>query len=138
MAEKPYFWMDTRVVNSESRTDEYCIDHSMGSCRWYIAPSDFTNAIVKYIEDRLIAGNVKVGSGGDILVSLEELKSQEGFWTFESICKIKVQILEIDYTQTYVGESGGPLGDYAAAYAIHLAVDNFIKDPVFQNYLKCY
>ena len=126
-----------KVVNGESRTDEYCIDNAMGGCRWYIIPRDFTNEIVKYIENRLSASNIKIGSGSDIIVFLEELKSQEGFWTFGSICKIKVQIVELNYTQTYIGESGGPLGDYAAAYAIHLAVENFLQDPVFQSYLKC-
>jgi len=127
-----------RVVNGESRTDEYCINNVMGGCRWYIIPKDFTNEIVKYVEERLSASNIKVGSGRDIIVSLEELKSQEGVWAFGSICKIKMQILEINYTQTYVGESGSGLGDLAAAYAIHLAVDNFFKDPIFQSYLKCH
>lgn len=126
-----------RVVNGESRTDEYCINKFIG-CRWHIIPKDFTNEIVTYVEKRLSASNIKVGSGSDIIVSLDELKSQEGAWTFGSICKIKVQISDINYTQTYLAESGGPLGDYAAAYAIHLAVDNFFKDPVFQNYLKCH
>jgi len=127
-----------RVVNGESRSDEYCINNVMGGCRWYVIPKDFSNEIVKYVEKRLRASNIKVGLGSDIIVSLEELKSQEGVWTFGSICKIKVQIIEINYTQTYVGESGSPLGDFAAAYAIHLAVDNFFKDPVFQSYLKCH
>ncbi|MBN2591456.1 MAG: hypothetical protein JXA96_16440 [Sedimentisphaerales bacterium] len=126
-----------RVVNGELNTDKYCIDHAMGGCRWYIIPKDFTNDIVKYIENRLIAGNIKVGSGSDIIVSLEELKSQEGAWTFGSTCKIKVEISDINYIQTYIGESGGPLGYHAAAYAIHLAVDSFFKDPVFQSYIKC-
>lgn len=127
-----------KVVNGESRSDEYCINNVMGGCRWYIIPKDFSNEIVKYIEKRLTASNIKVGSGSDIIVSLEELKSQEGVWSFGSFCKIKIQIIEINYTQTYVGESGSGLGDFAAAYAIHLAVDNFFKDPVFQSYLKCH
>ncbi len=123
-----------RVVNGESHTDKYCIYGSMGG-RWYIIPKDFMDDVVEYIENRLSAGNVTVGSGGDIVVALEELKLQ-GEWTFGSACKIKVQIPDINYTHTYVGESGGGLGDYAAAYAIHLAVDKFLKDPVFQNYVK--
>ena len=124
------------VINGESRTDKYCIDEFMG-CRMHIIPKDFTNEIVTYIEKRLAESNIRVGSSNDIIVSLEELKSQEGVWTFGSSCKIKVNIPEINYTQTYIGESGSPLGDYAAAYAIHLAVENFFKDTVFQNYLKC-
>ncbi len=127
-----------RVVNGETRTEEYCIDKAMGGCRWYVIPKDFTNEITKYVENRLSASRIKVGSGSDIVVSLEELQSQEGVWSFGSICKIKIHIPEIHYTQTYVGESGSGLGDLAAAYAIHLAVDNFFKDPVFQNYLKCH
>jgi hypothetical protein len=127
-----------RLVNGESRSDEYCINNVMGGCRWYIIPKDFSNEIVKYVEKRLIASNIKVGLGSNIIFSLEELKSQEGVWSFGSICKIKVQIIDINYTQTYIGESGSGLGDYAAAYAIHLAVDNFFKDPVFKSYLKCH
>jgi len=126
-----------RVVNGELSTEQYCINNAMGGCRWYIIPKDLTNDIVKYIGDRLSASKINVGSGGEIIVSLEELKSQEGVWTFGSVCRIKVQISEINYTQTYIGESGGGLGDYAAAYAIHLAVENFFKDPVFQRYVKC-
>ena len=132
---------DTRslgVVNGESNTDQYCINNSMGGCRWYVIPKDFTNDIVKYIENRLRENNIKVGSGSDIIVSLEELKSQEGVWTFGSDSKLKINVPEINYTRTYTGESGSPLGDYAAAYAIHLSVENFFKDPVIQGYLKCY
>lgn len=126
-----------RVVNGETRTDRYCIDQAIG-CRWYIIPKNFTNEIVKYVENRLTESKIKVGSDNAIIVSLEELKSQEGVWSFGSSCKIKIQIPEINYTQTYVGESGSGLGDLAAAYAIHLAVDNFFKDPVFQNFVKCH
>ncbi len=125
-----------RVVNGETRTDRYCIDQAMG-CRWYIIPKDFTNEIVAYIEKRLTESKIKAGSDNTIIVSLVELKSQEGVWSFGSSCKIKIQIPEINYAQTYAGESGSGLGDLAAAYAIHLAVDNFLKDPVFQNYVKC-
>ena len=114
------------------------LNNSMGGCRWYVIPKDFTNDIVKYIENRLRENNIKVGSGSDIIVSLEEIKSQEGVWTFGSDSKLKINVPEINYTQIYIGESGSPLGDYAAAYAIHLAVENFFKDPVIQGYLKCY
>jgi hypothetical protein len=126
------------VTNGEARTDNYCINEVMGGCRWYIIPRDFTNDIVKYIENRLTESKIKLGSDNMIIVSLEELKSQEGVWTFGSSCKIRIQIPEINYSQAFVGESGGALGDLAAAYAIHIAVDNFFKDPVFQNFIKCH
>lgn len=127
-----------RVVSGETRTDNYCINEVMGGCRWYIIPKEFTDDIVKYIENRLTESRIKLGSDNMIIVSLEELKSQEGVWTFGSSCKIRIQIPEINYSQAYVGESGGALGDLAAAYAIHIAVDNFFKDPVFQNFINCH
>jgi hypothetical protein len=126
------------VTNGETRTDNYCINEVMGGCRWYIIPKDFANDIVKYIENRLTESKIKLGSDNMIIVSLEELKSQEGVWTFGSRCKIRIQIPEINYSQDFVGESGGALGDLAAAYSIHIAVDNFFKDPVFQNFIKCH
>ena len=95
--------------------------------------------VVKYMETKLTASNIKVREGFDneIIIFLEEIKSQEGAWSFGSLCKIKVQIPEINYANTYVGESGSGLGDLATAYAIHLSIDNFFKDPVFQNYVRC-
>jgi len=128
---------NVRLINGESRTDEYCINYSMGGCRFYVTPKDFAYEIISYLDKMLNASNIKVGSGSDIIVSIEDLKSQEGVWSFGSSCKIQIQIPEINYTQTYIGESGSGLGDLAAAYAIHLAVDNFFKDPVFQRYVKC-
>ncbi|MGA2228790.1 MAG: hypothetical protein ABSH41_30510 [Syntrophobacteraceae bacterium] len=128
-----------KIVNGEMRTDKYCIDQALGGCRLYIIPKDFTDHVVKYMEDKLRASNIKVHEGLDneIIISLEEIKSQEGLWSFGSFCKIKVQIPEINYTNTYVGESGSGIADLAAAYAIHLSIDNFFKDPVFQSYVRC-
>jgi len=127
-----------KVINGETRTEKYCIDATMG-CRWYVIPKDFTDLIVKYIESKLIASNVNLSKGLDnqIIISLDELKLTEGF-SFGSYCKIKIQIPDINYTNTYVAESGSGLGDLAAAHVIHLAIDNFFKDPVFQNYVRCH
>ena len=128
-----------KIVNGETRTDKYCIDQALGSCRFYIIPKDFTDHVVRYMKDKLRASNIKVSEGlnNEIIISLEEIKSQEGVWSFGSFCKIKVQIPEINYTNTYVGESGSAIADLAAAYAIHLSIDNLFKDPVFQSYVRC-
>ena len=130
------------VINSEIRIEQYCINDTMG-CRWYIIPKNFTDYVVKYIKDKLIESNVTNVTIGDgardkILVSLEEVKAIEGAWTFGSSSKIKTQIPEITYTQIYNGESGSGLGYHAVAYAIHISIDEFINDPVFQDYIKCH
>ena len=78
-----------KVANGESRTEEYCIDYAMGGCRLHIIPRDFMNDIVKYIENRLSASNIKVGSGSDIIVSLEELKSRKVFGLGDQYAKLK-------------------------------------------------
>lgn len=127
-----------KVVNAETRTDKYCINDAMG-CRWYIIPKDMADYVVKHIENKFIESDLKTGKQfeHEILVSLEEIKAIEGVWSFGSLSKIRIQIPDIHYTQTYIGESGSGLGFHAVAYAIHLSVDNFLKDPVFQNYVKC-
>ena len=128
-----------KVINAETRTEKYCVNDAMG-CRWYIIPKDMAEYVVKYIDDNLKQSNVKTGSEYDhaILVSLDEIKASEGVWSFGSSSRIKIEIPDINYTQTYRGESGSGLGFHAIAYAIHLSVDKFIKDPVFQNYVKCH
>lgn len=125
-----------KVINAETRTEKYCVNGS----KWYIIPKDMTDYVVKYIENRLRESNIKAGEefNNEILVSLEEIKVIEGIWSFGSSSKIKIQIPDINYMQTYVGESGSGLGFHAVAYVIHLSVDKFIKDPVFQNYVKCH
>ena len=128
-----------KVVNAEKRTDKLCVNDAM-NCKWYVIPKDMTDAVVKHLENRLIESNLKVGEDYDnkILVSLEEIKAIEGVWSFGSSSKIKIQIPDIDYARTYTGESGSGLGFHAVAYAIHLSIDNFITDPVFQDYVKCH
>ena len=127
-----------KVVNAETRTDKLRVNDAM-NCKWYVIPKDMTDAVVKHLEKRLIESNLKVGEDYDnkILVSLEEIKAIEGVWSFGSSAKLKIQIPDIPYTQTYAGESGSGLGFHAVAYAIHLSIDNFLKDPVFQDYVKC-
>jgi len=127
-----------KVANAETRTEKYCINDTMG-CRWYIIPKDLADYVVKHIERKLIESNIQVGEGieNQILISLEEIKAIEGVWSFGSSAKINIQIPEINYKQTYIGESGSGLGFHAVAYAIHLSVDNFFKDPVFQKYVRC-
>ncbi len=125
------------IVNTQDRKDQYCINEVLGGCRWYIIPKEFNEEVVSYIGKRLVASNVTVGAGSNLAVSLEKLKSQEGVWSFGSNAELKIHLPDINYTKTYVAENGSGLGDLAAAYAIHLAIDDFFKDPVFQNYLRC-
>gem|GEM_PF-3763895 len=127
-----------RVVNAETRTEKYCINDMMG-CRMHIIPRDFADYVVKYTEDKLHESNIKTTdqSVERILVSLEEVKAIEHGFTFGSLSKIKIEIPSIDYTQTYIGESGSGLGDHAVAYAIHLSVVALLNDPVFQKYVTC-
>src|SRR5208283_1590686 len=89
-----------KIVNGETRNEKYDI----GDFRFYIVPKDLTNYIAKDIESMLIASNIKVSESLDnkIIVSFEDIKLTEG-WSFGASCKIKVQIPEINYTNTYVG-----------------------------------
>ena len=127
-----------KIINAETRTGKYCVNEAMG-CKWYIIPKDMIDDVVKHIENKLRESKIKTGNefGNEILISLENIKTIEGVWSFGSTAKIKIHIPDIDYTKTYVGESGSGLGFHALAYAIHLSIDSFIKDPAFQNYIKC-
>jgi len=100
-----------KVINAEIRTEKYCVNDAMG-CKWYIIPKDMTDYIVEYIENKFKECNITVGEEFDnkILVSLDEMKAIEGVWSFGSSSKIRIQIPDINYTQTYVGESGSGLG----------------------------
>jgi len=123
-----------KIVNGETRGEKY----STGDFRFYIVPKELTDYIAKDIESTLIASNIKVSEsiGNKIIVFFEEMKLTEG-WSFGATCKIRINIPDINYTNIYVGESGSGVVNHAMAYAIHLAVESFLKDPVFKSYVRC-
>lgn len=128
------------MVNIEKRTDKYKLrDHPSGD--WYVKPKGFTDRVAVYIEAKLIESKIEVDrkQGKQILISMEDVKAEDakGGWSVHAIAKFKIQIPEISYVRVYSGDEQSPLGDYAVAYAVGNAVQQFLQDPVFQQFVQC-
>ena len=129
-----------RMVNIEKRTDKYKLrDHPSGE--WYVKPKGFTGRVAVYIEAKLVESKIEVDreKGKQILISMEDVKAEDakGGWSVRAIAKFKLQIPEIEYVRIYGGDQQSPMGDYAFAYAVGNAVQQFLQDPVFQQYVQC-
>lgn len=122
-----------KVVNDEKNEQRQKIDYCV-----YIIPKGLSELAVEYIETNLREGGVVIDEASEnrILVSLEETLF-EGTFSWAVTVKLKITIPEIDYSQVYKGYEGSGSGNHATAYAIHLAMLEFFRDPVFQKYLQC-
>lgn len=125
------------VVNKESRAEPYTV-YSVSGTVYRLIPTEYTQIVARYMEDKLRESNVKVDEqkGKEIGVWMEEVHAN-GFWTFDCNVKLKVNIPEIGYTKTFSGFEGGEFIENVIGYATNLAVNEFLKDPVVQNYLQC-
>lgn len=134
----PTVTLPVNPVNIETRTEEYVI-YNMAGTHHYFEPKEFIEYTVQYLKKKLIESNLKVDhqSGKKILVSLEEAKSN-GSWTLETSIKLKIELPEINYSQIYSGVEGSAYQHNASAYALHLSIQKFLNDPVFQGYVKCH
>ena len=123
-------------VNVETRTDKYRVYDTMVT--HYFRPKAFIDHAVDYMKKRMVQSNLVVDEqkGEKILVSLEEASSY-GNWTLETNIKLKIEIPRIDYSQIYSGVEGSAYQQNASAYALHIAIMKFLKDPVFQKFVKC-
>lgn len=136
------------VINAETRNERHEVLSEFGY-RHYIIPNEFTDSIVRYIEEMLLESKLAIDEelGRKIYVSINEVKLEFGktyyygiglYHTFEAHANLKIDIQEINYSQIYSGKEGGATPGNAAAYAIHYAVIDFLHDPVFQKHIKCH
>ncbi len=134
----PNVTLPVNPVNIETREDKFVVGYAGMGVDHYLEPKEFIEKTVQYLEKKLIESNLKLDeqTGKKILVSLEDAKSSAE-WTFETTVKLKIELPEINYSQIYSGTEGSAVQQNATAYALHLSIQEFLSDPVFQNYVKC-
>lgn len=129
------------VVNMETRVERYLINTTHPTGDWYITPKVFTGHVARYMEEKLVESKLKVDKvrGKKILVFMEgiKIKNSKGGWGVHAYAQFRIQIPEIDHARVYSGDADSPMGDYAVAYAVGIAVMQFLNDPVFQKYVRC-
>jgi hypothetical protein len=132
--------LQLQIVNVEQRTDKYKLrNHPTGA--WYVKPKEFIDRVAVYIEAKLVESKIEVvrKQGKQILISMEDIKAEDakGGWSVRAIAKLRIQIPQINYERIYSGEEQSPMGNYAVAYAVGIAVQQFLQDPIFQKYVHC-
>lgn len=133
----PSVTMPVYPVNIEERTEKYVICVING-VEHIIEPKRFVEQAVRYLKVRMEKSNLDVNNqtGKRILVSFEEAKTGSG-WVDESNVRIKIEIPEIKYSHIYSGKESSFQVEHSTAYALHLALTEFLNDPVFKKYVRC-
>ena len=131
--------LSLKVVNKETRKDMYMVYET--GMKLYVIPDEFTQYVVKYMEDKLRESKLTVDNvaGKEIYVSIENMREKIAASGFSLLAQVnlKITIPEINYTQIYNGSEASGHGGNALAYAVHFAVQNFLEDPVVQKYVQC-
>lgn len=97
-------------------------------------------AIVDYVTGKHVKGQriIVVPDTRLIMVALEGARSRYIHrLQMPGEVKIHIVIPAVNYAKTYVGESSDPDGYKVIAEAAHLAIWQFVNDPVFQQFVKC-
>lgn len=125
-----------KVVNVEEDTEKQIVFRNAGH-KHYVIPKTFTDSIGRYVETKLVESGLKIDAGGEtIQVSIEDA-NVEGQIVPEGTVSLKFEIPALNYAKVFTGVEGSASGYHTVAYAIHLAIDQFIKDPVFQKFAAC-
>lgn len=124
-------------VNIEERTEKHIICIING-VEHVIEPKRFVEQAVGYLRIKLTNSNLEVNeqTGKRILVSFEGAKTGTG-WVDESSVRLKIDIPEINHSHIYSGKESSFKVEHSTAYALHLAITEFLNDPVFQKYVRC-
>jgi hypothetical protein len=131
---RPEPTLAVNIVNAEKRLERYNIP----SVRYYIIPTEFIHETAAYMRTKLEDMNVPTDEiiGRKILVSFEKADAYVDFTIIATI-KIKIEIPEINHTRVYTGAEGSGIWQMANAYALHIAINKFLNDPVFRQYIRC-
>lgn len=125
------------LVNVETRDENYPVNIFSN---WYINPRELTGYMVDYMKVAFDRSKVKFDDNSTkvIQVSLKNVKVKAGVGTVGGHIQIKLDIPEIQYTETFEAEERTPKSAYhVIAYAIHVLTWNVINDPVIQEYILC-
>jgi hypothetical protein len=124
------------AINVETRVDKQVLLEAQGE--FYIIPRTLADSVATYINKKFVESGLAVDKekGRIINVSIAEGKLEATHICRGSI-ELKIEIPEINYSSVYEGIESSPDCSNALSYAIHLAVMDFLQDPVFQKYIKC-
>jgi len=133
-----------KILNVDKNTDKYVFLED-GGASFYAYPKTMTESIVEYLKQALIKCNLDINDSSDKTI---EVSFYEGtafgsysflWWSWGAEIWIKISIPEINYTRIYKAEdwAGADHVFFPIAGVIHLAIWQFIEDPVFQDYARC-
>jgi hypothetical protein len=124
------------AINVESRVDKRVLMEMQGE--FYITPKTLNGSVVKYLNEKFIESGLSVDKikGKIINVSITDA-TLEATHICKGAIKLKIEIPEISYSNVYGGTESSPSCSNAIAYSIHLAITDFLQDPVFQKYVRC-
>lgn len=126
-----------KVVSVEKNSQQHVFFRNVLH-KHYVVPTEFMDQVATHFENKLVESKLTIDkqNGKAILVSLEEA-NVEGTIVPEGKLTIKIQIPDLDYARSYSTVEGSANAYYALAYCVHLAIEQFMKDPVFQQFVQC-
>jgi len=126
-----------KVVNVENKTGQHIIYRNVGH-KHYVLPTEFMDLVSTHFENKLVESSLTVDpqNGRPILVSMEKAYV-DGSIVPEANLTIRIQIPDLDYAQSYSAVEGSASAYHALCYCVHLAIEKFMKDPVFQEFVQC-
>ncbi len=127
-----------RIENAETRTDDFdAIEQPPFTNS--IIPKDLMDSVALYMAKNYERSNIRsdVKSSKVIRISLSDIKSVSGVWSFGSYYKMNVAIPEKNFSKSYESRDNAISGITAAAYAIHTVTRQVIDDPAVRDYILC-
>lgn len=130
------------IINVEKREEEIVIFHGGGLLPRIVNPKELTTAVVEYLQYGFEKSQIKIDNNSSkiIQISLEnaEYINTLGFLGGGSVIKMKVEIPEIKYSESYQAKDYTMAGiPECMAYAAHIVTRQIIDDPVIQDYILC-
>lgn len=127
-----------RIVNVESRTEDYEICKDGPSITYLINPKEMMDSAVLYLKNGFKQSHIKVDDQSTKVLQLKmiDMKLDAGF-SFGSYFKIELIIPETGFTKFYEARDNSMDGLLAAAYPIHTVTRQIIDDPAIQDYILC-
>lgn len=128
----------TKIVNVESRTEDYEICKDGPYITYLINPKEMVDSAVLYLKDGFKQSHIKVDDQSTKVLQLKmiDMKFEAGY-SFGSYFKIELIIPETGFTKFYEARDNSMLRDLAGAYPIHTVTRQIIDDPAIQDYILC-
>jgi hypothetical protein len=127
-----------RVVNVETDTDKHIFLRVVGH-KHYLIPKTFCDLVKSHLEVKLVESGLTLDeTDGSVIQVSFEAAEVVGSMVPEATATLRFEIPEIGYSQTFTAVEGSANGLNALAYTVHLAIDQFVKDPAFTAFATCH